>query len=521
MEKNEILTILVFFLILVSVLSPILFYSKIKDNIPSISAKASSSSGQTSLTVIPTCGDGDCETPWENCTSCELDCGVCVQLCGDLLCTGNETCETCPGDCGICGGGGDGGGGGGGGGTTAPVSQINFIFNPDVMQEKLFIGDSVNRIVTVTNIGIKSIVVYLDVVDLDSFVFLNKDVLLQLRADESDTFEALFSVSDSAVPGVYLGSIIGEAQKIQKTLPIVLTINEAGAPIFVSVTIPEDADEIFSGEGIQGDLSITNSIGDISVDITNSIRNWKEEEILSRSGQLDLSPGENLFTDEFDIPEESPPGYYLLYVNVYYNGKSYTDAAAFRIKPQIAFSKLFLGDYIFYLWLLFLAISLFLIIFFMRRLIANRKKGRFGAASKKKKKKEEEVVITSPELINQSIARINELKKKASVNYNYSLVERYFAVMRRFFSRYYNIKSSLTFEELVTRLAGKDIKRKKSVIAFINRIAHIPYYYTLIPKGKFILLLNNSITLLNTYKSEVEDNLERSKKDKKNLKKKK
>ena len=521
MEKNEILTILVFLLIVISVLSPILFYSKIKNDAPSVNAKASSSSGQTSLTVIPTCGDDDCESPWENCTTCVADCGICIQECGDLLCTGNETCEDCPGDCGSCDVTGGGGGGGGGGGSTAPLNQVNFIFSPDVLQEKLFLGESTPRIVTVTNIGTKSVIVYLDLLDLENYVFLDKTVLSELKSDESDIFEALFSVNELATPGVYLGSIVGEAQRIQKTLPVVLTISDAGAPLFVTITIPDDEDEVFPGETINGDIIITNNIDGIQVDIINSIKNWKEEELLSRSGQLDLVSGENLFTDDFIIPADAPPGYYLFYVNVSYHGKSYTDAAAFRIKPQIAFSKLFLGDYMFYLWLLLLAISLFLIIFFLRKLISNRKKGISGVTSRKKKKKEEELKITSPELIDQSIARINELKQKANIKYDYSLVERYFAVMRRFFSNYYDITSSLTFEELIVRLNKKDIKRKKNVVAFITRIAHIPYYYTLIPKNKFILLLNSSISLLNSYKDDVEANLERLNKDKKKLKKKK
>lgn len=83
----------------------------------------------------PTCGDGTCDTPAENCSGCPADCGECggcsygectprmrelcrsclgcgsccaMCNCGDGACTGEESCETCPADCGPCTGCGNG-----------------------------------------------------------------------------------------------------------------------------------------------------------------------------------------------------------------------------------------------------------------------------------------------------------------------------------------------------------------------------------------------------------------------------
>jgi hypothetical protein len=51
----------------------------------------------------PVCGDGRCDRP-ESCTSCPTDCGSCGggAYCGDGVCDAAEDCDSCPGDCGDC-----------------------------------------------------------------------------------------------------------------------------------------------------------------------------------------------------------------------------------------------------------------------------------------------------------------------------------------------------------------------------------------------------------------------------------
>ena len=53
------------------------------------------------------------------------------------------------------------------------------------------------------------------------------------------------------------------------------------------------------------------------------------------------------------------------------------------------------------------------------------------------------------------------------------------------------------------KLNKKDIKQKQMVISFIDKIAHIPYTYSLIPKSKFIGMVNEAISILNSYKSKA------------------
>ena len=147
MKKNEIFMILVLFLILISLSGPFFSYFSAKQY--SMGGVASSP-GEINLFIPPDCGDGTCDTPF-------------------------ETCETCVADCGTCGvDNGGGGGGGGGGGSSGPV---NFIFSPDIIQERLFPGESISQEVKVTNIGLRTIQILLNVLALEDSVFLNKESL--------------------------------------------------------------------------------------------------------------------------------------------------------------------------------------------------------------------------------------------------------------------------------------------------------------------------------------------------------
>lgn len=53
--------------------------------------------------VSPTCGDSMCNAT-ENCRTCEADCGVCEDPCGNGTCQPGlgETCSSCEADCGAC-----------------------------------------------------------------------------------------------------------------------------------------------------------------------------------------------------------------------------------------------------------------------------------------------------------------------------------------------------------------------------------------------------------------------------------
>jgi len=479
---SRILLFLTFIFISISFSFPIIMHNYTK-GIPT--GEASTAYGTIELTVIGVCGDGICDDD-EDYISCPADCSPPTE--------------------------GPGGGGGGGGATTI---DINFRFDPDTIQEELSQGDFILRTVNVTNIGSRDIDIELSVIGVETFVFLDEK-FLSLKNGEYQEVEVLISIRENTNPQVYLGEIIGVASGVEKTLPIVLKVIEEDMLIDVEVSIPDDQKVVQAGEEVIGNIKITNSLGEILVDIDNSIRDMKDTIIINKFGEFTLVPGENLFTDDLKIPKNTKPGYYVFYVNLTYAGKNYMDADTFRVEPRVETPGLFLVGYVVYLRIFFLIIILLIILYLIKILTSKRR------LAKTVERRVREVDYRR--LIEKTIFELNRVKSAMDKHYEYKLVERYFVVMRYFFFNYYGVKYSSTFEELVSELGKRDVKRKKKIISFINKVSHIPYHYLLISKSRFTNLIDRSIILVNSYKIEL-DEIEREKirqrQLQKNLKKKK
>ncbi|MCD4759338.1 hypothetical protein K8R33_00435 [archaeon] len=483
MERNKLFFGIGIILMIVSLIIPSLLYFKVAQY-SSGEEVTFAAVGTIGLTVVPVCGDG--------------------------ICDDGEDCNNCPVDCGVCPSGGSPGGGSGGTSTT----QVNFKFDPDVIKEELVQGDSVTKEVNVTNLGTRSINVQLSVVNLKELVFLDK-TFVSLQGRGVEEFDALIATSENTEPGVYIGNIVGAASNVEKSLPIVLTIRGPEDPIIVNVNIPKDYLSISPGGIVLGDIVITNKLNEtLSVVMVTSMRDQKENVLLDRSDQIGLFSGENLFSDKFETSWDLELGYYFFFVEVTYEGILYSDAAVFKVEgPGDRVTGFILGDYLMYLWILLAIIILIFIIWVLRKSISKSKW--FVTFNKKKKEKKEEEIVDRAGLIRLTISNLQRLKVKSKSYYGYELIEEYSKIIRYFFTKFYSVGSGLTFEELVSVLQKKNIKKKRKVIAFITRIAHIPYYYKLMPEARFVTLIDSSITLLKSFKIIKSEKLKKKKGGKK------
>lgn len=102
------------------------------------------------------CGDGDCQ-PYEDCFSCEGDCGACAPGCNDGECGQGETCENCLADCGHCPECGDG--------TCEDTESCTLCTEdcgecPDVVPFSFFIASDVKSGTSVFEDNIQSMVAF-------------------------------------------------------------------------------------------------------------------------------------------------------------------------------------------------------------------------------------------------------------------------------------------------------------------------------------------------------------------------
>ncbi|MFH1839936.1 MAG: hypothetical protein ABH849_02195 [Nanoarchaeota archaeon] len=477
MKEVQTTLILTFFLIIISLLAPIIMHFYVND----VPTGKATTQGSVSLIVVDAdvCGNGLCEAE-EDCASCPEDCGVCPVVVPIS---------------------------GGGGGSTPPVRRkpIDFTFTPDNIDEKLVQGEAILVPVTVKNIGTQDFVIDFSIFEIGNLVFLDENYL-ELDRYESKNITVLLSVGHDEKPGIYLGDIVGKVGDFEKRLPILLTITERGALIEVEIELDENNKVIRPGTTISAITYVLNNLNEnISVDIAFSIRNKDKEILDSFVDKVTLKKGQNVFEESFEIPRDFELGYYLYYVELNYGSSIYSDAASFRVESPLELPGL-LGFNIYIKIGTAIIATLILLYLFMRFVYKRR-------TTKKKDKKI--IVVDKLKLVVSTTNKLIGIRSELRNTYNRALLERYFKVIRHFFAFYFSIKYSLTFEELMNDLNEKDVEGKSLAISFIKKIAHIPYYDILVPKEDFARMIEDTITILNFYKKEQERLFELNKKSKK------
>jgi hypothetical protein len=485
-KTRTIIILFAFSLIAVSIAMPSILYFKYSKAGEPADSYASAS---ISLRVVgANCGDGYCnESAGEDCVSCPEDCGECV-----VVTTG--------------------GSGGGGGRSTV----LGFRFIPGYIEENLYPGESLVKEVELENTGNKDLEIDLSIIDLRSLIFIDKD-RYDLKGGEKEKFEVLISVSDSADPTVYLGEIMGEAGDLVEELPIVLRVEQRGAPIVVDINIPEDNRAIRPGDIVQGEVNILNNLSEsIEVSVEYIIQNKEENIEFSEKNVLSLKPGNNFFVEEYESRVDMEDGYYLYYARVHYEGEDYADAASFKVESNLEVPGLFFGSYIIYGFLLFFVLIL-LVLFYL--FVAKRRKKK-----EKKKAVEEKMPMDYQKLVGSTISKLHLLKLEAKKGYSAGLIDKYFMIIRSFFTKYYSVSSGLTFEELEAYFGKKNIKKTAGVISFLKKIEHIPYHKGLISKSEFDQIIEESIKIVGSHKPRKkadEKKVIKGKKEKSAFKKKK
>jgi len=460
----------------------------------------------------------DLPSPSDIYATAEISLNVIAYVCGDSSCdTGNgESCSLCPEDCGVCPVSTSTSTGGGGGSSTS--RKINFKFIPNMIQEDLYQGTSKTEKVNISNTGYIDFKINLEVSDeIKSLTFLNKNSF-DVDARKSEEFEATLSTSKDEEPGVYFGGIVGTAGTVTRELSVLISVFEEGAPFIVDVKIPEESKVITPGESVIGEINIRNELHDVMGNVEYSLMNKEKEIFNSKSDVLDLNFGNNYFVEELETKENIPPGNYIFYVKLTYGDTSYFDAATFKVDIPTSYPGIFFERYA----IIGLIVFFVLVIISSIYIYGHKRKRRKAPKKEKKVVVEEELEEKSVDylrLVNSTIAKIKRFKKIDEKHYSHSSLDEYLSVMRNFFSKYYSLKHSFTFQELIKHISEIRTANKQGAISFVKVIEHIPYSRDLIIKTEFDRLLNKTLTLLEKYQRIVgkrtNKNAHKSKKKKK------
>jgi len=179
--RNNILFFFAIVLVIVSLVLPMVVLTKYHY----APAVGKVSVGTINLTVLPTCGDGECEGS-ESCLSCENDCGVCVDV------TPPST----------------GSGGGGGGGRSSVLHMIDFNIKDEYIfyaykgdrAQVVMPGDAIYKFkIGEINTGEGFFVLTYTDIDMDFTVYVDEITYFDMDANDKDDFSVYYGKDNKLI----------------------------------------------------------------------------------------------------------------------------------------------------------------------------------------------------------------------------------------------------------------------------------------------------------------------------------
>ena len=140
---------------------------------------------------------------------------------------------------------------------------------------------------------------------------------------------------ENAIPNLYLGRLIFEADGTEKQILMLIEVESREALFDVQVKIPKKFLYILPGDELIASISIFNleRVGMVDVNL--------EYIIIDSEGKIIISEKESLavetrieFLKYLNIPKELKRGRYVLYVKTIYDNKTASASAWFNVEPE-------------------------------------------------------------------------------------------------------------------------------------------------------------------------------------------
>ncbi len=224
-------------------------------------------------------------------------------------------------------------------------------------------GTSKTVVLKISNIGTEDLSLSLEDTGLLNFVlFSEKD--FELLPGNSKEVTIDFRVPRSAFPGQYYGFIKVNGIDVNKTIPVVLDVQQIELDYDVILNISEEYKTVLPGEDVLGNFYIYNIKDLFQTNVTlyyaikdynGTIYNFNEEKINFSTSFLT--------NRSLQVPQETSKGKYIFYVRVSDDKNIAIDSDFFFVGERFSFSAFFKSKLLF---LLIIFLSLFLAIFMVK-----------------------------------------------------------------------------------------------------------------------------------------------------------
>lgn len=227
-----------------------------------------------------------------------------------------------------------------GGGGGAAVKRKGFTIDKDLITTSIRQGDTYKTKFTIKNIGTEELSFDIIAPDLEDLLLLS-DTQFSLASNEAKDIEVTISVAEDKKPDIYSGNIKIKADKIVKSLPVIIEVQAKKSLFDINVEVLPQHKYLLKTENIIANITLFN-IGDlkpVEVELYYSIRDIEGNDLIS--GLETLTVYDKVFRfKELELPKNISFGTYLFYSRVTFGEETAAAGDIFYVvseKPQTCF----------------------------------------------------------------------------------------------------------------------------------------------------------------------------------------
>ena len=212
----------------------------------------------------------------------------------------------------------------------ALLGVTGFEVSPDVINVSMLQGETKTERLRIKNIGKVRMSVKLSH-DLNDLLFVPENELI-LDVDEEREIALVFTASEDKEPKAYTGRLIIEGGLRERTVGIIVNVEERKALFDVKVFIPDGYKEVRAGQEVESDIAIYNlgTLMPVDVEMYYSLRDMGGNDIIIKHETFAVGE-QKLMKVRLDVPSETKKGYYLVYAKLVYKDSIATSSDIFEV----------------------------------------------------------------------------------------------------------------------------------------------------------------------------------------------
>lgn len=221
------------------------------------------------------------------------------------------------------------------------IKKEIIVIEPKIVRISFKLRESIEKPLTLTNIGLDTLDINIEVEGLDNIVKIKEDSF-SLEAFQMKTINAVYDATqENLEPGVYNGKITFTSKNIREEVLVIVAIETKRVIFDVKVYIPSEYKRVSPGQAISANIDLYNleDVGRVKVNLIYQIRDTKgniivnEEETITTG--VDVS-----FTKKLALPANIEQGEYIFIVIAKYADSVGTASDVFEVRVKELFAPL-------------------------------------------------------------------------------------------------------------------------------------------------------------------------------------